>query len=149
MRTITLQQLIDAKACPQQVELFRKHFGESVRVTVPKARKYAQAFSWDFAARHFLDASALKAYDEATASAWEVYRESTASARKAYREAPASASARKAYDGVIASARKAYDEVIASARKTYDEVIASARKAYSEVVAVAFAAAYLSQEETK
>jgi transposase-like protein len=86
MRTITLQQLIDAKACPQQVELFRKHFGES---------------------------------------------------------------ARKAYDGVIASARKAYDEVIASARKTYDEVIASARKAYSEVVAVAFATAYLSQEETK
>jgi hypothetical protein len=147
MNTITLQQLIDAKACPQQVELFREHFGKSVRVTIPKGRKYAKVFDWDFAAHHFLDTSARKSYDEAIAPASKAYDEATVTASKAYHEAIAPAL--KVRSEATVTASKVRSEAIAPALKAYDEAIAPALKAYDEARAVAFATAYLSQEETK
>ena len=76
----TLKQLTDARACAEQVALFKATFGDSVNVTVAKARKVANKFDWDFAVR-FLDndgnheykrvrAPALAEYERVNAAAW-------------------------------------------------------------------------------
>jgi len=145
MKTITLQQLKDADACKAQVRLFEKTFGGEVEVTVGAALEYAQVFDFDFAARNFLEQAARKAYNEATAAAWKAYNEATAAARKAYDEAMAPAW--KAYYEAIAAAWKAYEKEKAPAWKAYEEAKAAARKAYEEATAVAFATAYLNQQE--
>jgi hypothetical protein len=109
MKTITLQQLTNVGACPPQVELFREHFGEAVRVTIPKARKYATDYHWHQAARCLLAGPARKVFNEATVTA-----------------------------------SKAYHEAVAlTCACTVTEW-----KKYKEAVAVAFATAYLSQEDT-
>lgn len=48
---ITKQMLVDANACSEQVEAFARLFGDSVNVTVAKARKVAHVFDWGFATR--------------------------------------------------------------------------------------------------
>ena len=63
-----IDRLIEAKACPGQVELFRTLFGESVNVTVARARKVADKFEWAWALR-LLDDQGCAAYEAATASA--------------------------------------------------------------------------------
>ena len=77
---ITVKQLRALGACEGQVELFEKTFGASVIVTEALCLKHADKFSWVWAAKNFLSALALKAYDEATASAWKTYGKATASA---------------------------------------------------------------------
>ena len=37
-RILTLQQLRDVHACDEQVKLFKQHFGDSVLVTVARAK---------------------------------------------------------------------------------------------------------------
>ena len=123
MKTITLKQLKDADACAKQVRLFEKTFGGEVEVTVGAALEYAHVFDFDFAARNFLEQAAWKDYKEETAAAW------------------------KAYNEAMAPAQKAYNEATAAAQKAYDEAKAPAWKAYEEEKAVAFATAYLNQQE--
>jgi maltose-binding protein MalE len=48
--TITVSMLNDHKACQEQIERFRKCFGESVKVTVRRAPSVANEFEWDLAA---------------------------------------------------------------------------------------------------
>ena len=67
-----LQMLIDEKACEQQVSLFRETFGESVNVTVARAKKVAGLFDWTFA-RRFLDEQGKADYDIFRAAAWADY----------------------------------------------------------------------------
>ena len=80
-----------AKACPEQVALFRAHFGDGGTVTLAKVRKVALLFNWNWAARFLLSpasraeyehvrASALAEYDSVRASAWAQYGRVTASA---------------------------------------------------------------------
>ena len=70
-----------AKACPEQVALFRAHFGDGGTVTLAKVRKVALLFNWDWAARFLLSpaswieyervkAPALAEYGRVKASAW-------------------------------------------------------------------------------
>ena len=50
MRVLTLQTLIDYGACEEQVEEFRKRFGENVEVTEKLAASVADEFDWNWAA---------------------------------------------------------------------------------------------------
>jgi chromosome segregation protein len=129
----TLQMLIDAKACSKQVALFRETFGDSVNVTVAKARKVAGEFDWDFA-RRFLDAPAQAAYLAATAPAQAAYDAAKAPAQAAYDAAKAEAWA--AYLAAMAEAWAAYDAATAPARAAYDAAKAEAwARAYIATVA--------------
>ena len=103
---LTKQMLIDAKACEDQVAAFERLFGDSVNVTVAKARKVAKVFEWDFA-RRFLDAeglaecervtaAALAEYERVRAAAWAEYKRVTAPALAEYERVRAAAWA-KAY----------------------------------------------------
>jgi len=66
MRTITAKMLEDAKACPGQVRLFRKLFGEKAKVTVKNCRKAAAAgLDLDWLLLNLLPESAWAAYEAA------------------------------------------------------------------------------------
>ena len=86
---ITLKQLTDARACSEQVALFEATFGDSVNVTVAKARKVAGKFDWCFAVR-FLDDEGSAAYEAAMAPADAAYKAARAPADAAYKAARAS-----------------------------------------------------------
>ena len=77
---ITKQMLIDAKACPEQVELFEEIFGDSVVVTLKRAEKVAHLFDWEWAIR-LLDATAQPEYMRATADAFAKYERAIVAAR--------------------------------------------------------------------
>ena len=73
-----------AKACPEQVALFRAHFGDGGTVTLAKVRKVAPLFNWDWAARFLLSPAswaeyervkvlARAEYDSVTVPAWAQY----------------------------------------------------------------------------
>ena len=51
-----------AKACPEQVALFRAHFGDGGTVTLAKVRKVAGLFNWDWAARFLLSPASRAEY---------------------------------------------------------------------------------------
>lgn len=79
----TIKMLTDANACTEQVELFRSLFGESVNVTVARARKVAGKFDWEFGLR-FLDSegmaehkrvrgAARAEYERVRGAAWAEY----------------------------------------------------------------------------
>ena len=81
---LTLQMLIDATACLQQVTLFKRQFGKSVDVANPPLGFELLLFDWDWGTR-FLDAPALADYDKATAAAWVDYDKATAPASADYK----------------------------------------------------------------
>ena len=91
-----------AKACPEQVALFRAHFGDGGTVTLAKVRKVAGLFSWDWAARFLL-----------SPASWAEYKRVTVPARAEY-------------ERVIASAWAQYERVIVPAWAQYGRVRASA-----------------------
>lgn len=87
MDYISVKHLKLAKACSEQVVLFRETFGESVGFSskeeaVALAVKYAQVFDFCFMGKEvFKDA-----YAESEATLWEAYKESEAPFWKAYEE---------------------------------------------------------------
>ena len=104
---ITATMLENARACSEQVMLFRATFGESVNVTIARARKVANKFDWNFAVR-FLDAEgqseykrvrglALAEYERVKGPAWAEYERVKGPAwASAYIATCARAKARKA-----------------------------------------------------
>ena len=121
---ITLKQLTDARACSEQVALFEATFGDSVNVTVARARKVSGLFDWDFA-RRFLDGEGKAAYEAAVAPAYA-----------AYKAAMAAASA-------MAPAYAAYKAARATAWAAYKAAMAPAYAAYEAAMAAAWASAYI------
>jgi hypothetical protein len=87
---MTKQMLIDAKACPSQVDLFEETFGDSVVVTIKRMEKVAHLFEWVWATR-LLDAQGRAEYDRAKAPARAEYRRVIAAADAEYDRATASA----------------------------------------------------------
>ncbi len=153
-RILTLQQLCDVHACDGQVELFKQHFGDSVLVTVARAKEFSTVFDFDFAARHFLSKAARKVYKDAYAPARKVHDDTRAAAWKVYEDAYAAAwdvyedartAALKVCDDTYAPARKVYEDAYAAAWKVYEDACAPAWKVYEDACAVAFATAYLSE----
>ena len=80
MKKITARKLESLGACPEQVAIFRRHFGAGVVPTLELVMRYAQVFDWDWAAKNLLSATADKAYQEATAPAYKAYRAARAQA---------------------------------------------------------------------
>ena len=99
---ITLQQLIDAGACKNQLELFAKLFGNSVEVTEERALLVVDQFDWSWAGR-LLSESACAEYDRVRALAWAEFNRVCALAWAEYDRVPKSAQAAE-YDRVSALA---------------------------------------------
>ena len=129
-RILTLQQLRDVRACDEQVELFKQHFGDSVLVTVARAKKFSTVFDFDFAARHFLSTAARKVYEDTRAAAWKVYNDTCAPALKVC-------------DDTRAREWEVYKDIYAAARKVYND----ACKVYNAACAAAFATVYINLTE--
>ena len=80
---ITAAQLEAARACNEQVQLFRKLFGDSVNVTVARARKVADQFDWNFA-QQFLDEEGQSEYKRVSGPAWSEYKRVSGAAWSEY-----------------------------------------------------------------
>src|SRR5208282_2710189 len=80
-----IQQLIDRKACQEQVDLFRAKFGESVDITEELCVSVATEFNFDWAAQELLTAPALAEYECVTAQALAEYERVTAQAQAEYK----------------------------------------------------------------
>ena len=107
-----------AKACPEQVALFRAHFGDGGTVTLAKVRKVAPLFNWDWAARCLLSPASWAEYERVKVLA------------------------RAEYDSVTVPAWAEYERVIASARAEYERVTALAWAEYARVKASAWFAGW-------
>ena len=122
MKTITLAQLRQARACWEQCDLFEQMFGKQVTVTVELAREHSAIFDWDWAASRLLSPADYEAYRAAVAPALATYKVTRDSAWAAYQAATD------------------------SAWVAYRATTAPARAAYRATTAVAFAEAYLATE---
>ena len=67
---ITLAQLRKLGACPDEVAIFEKLFGESVEVTEALCVKHAEKFDWDWAAKRLLTKTQLDEYERIEAQAF-------------------------------------------------------------------------------
>lgn len=173
-RIITLQQLKDARApraCTNQVQLFKKHFGQQVEVTIESATVVSSHFNFDFAAAHFLSPQAqaaykkiqvpaLEKYTNIEASAWQEYEKIKAGAREKHKniEAPVRTENKKARVRALAKQREIraatlveQKQVHVRAKAEYETARAAAWKEYEKVRASAWAKAYIndSQKEKK
>ena len=74
MKTITLKNLIDLKACQKQVDLFIQHFGESAKVTEANCIKAGLlGFDINWLADKTLSPKGLKKYNKALKPLWDEY----------------------------------------------------------------------------
>ena len=121
--------LIDADACPRQVDLFEKTFGDSVVVTVKRAEKVAALFDWEWAAQ-LLDAQGRAEYSRVIAAALAEYRR-------------AADAARAEWERVIEAARAEYERVIEAAWAEWERVIAPALAECDRATATAWATAFI------
>ena len=119
---ITKQMLIDADACPEQVDLFEEIFGDSVVVTISRAKKVARLFDWVWATR-LLDAQGRAEYDRVKAPAWDELDRAIAPAWAEYLRATATALAE--FNRVKAPAWAKYQRADATAWAEYKRVIAT------------------------
>lgn len=70
---ITIDNLREHNACPDQIVLFEERFGKSVMVTKARCLEYSLVFGFYWAARHLL-----------SSQAWPVYWGIKVAAQKAY-----------------------------------------------------------------
>jgi hypothetical protein len=89
-RILKLSTLIGLNACPDQVKLFRKTFGESVRVTERLCLSVIHEFNWCWAGEYLLSVSAhdkfwrvemkgsAECYMRPSARAWVKYQRAIA-----------------------------------------------------------------------
>ena len=93
-RILHLKTLQELGACANQVELFRKRFGKSVRVTKALCVKVAQDFNFDWAAQNLLTPKEWAEFERAVAAAWAEYKRAVAPAWAEYQRVVASAFAK-------------------------------------------------------
>lgn len=83
-RVITLATLKQAGACATQRELFNELFPNgspsTKRAALAAARRYADQFDWDWAARTLLSTSAQQTYESAHTPARQAYESARTSA---------------------------------------------------------------------
>ena len=147
----TIKMLTDARACSKQVKLFRSLFGESVNVTVARARKVADKFDWDFAAQ-FLDDEGRAEYQRVSGPAWAEFKRVSDAALAEYERVRDAAraeyervrdAARAEYERVSDAAWAEYERVRDAARAEYERVIDPALAEYERVIGPAWASAYI------
>jgi cell division septum initiation protein DivIVA len=111
---ITLEELKSKNACSEHLELFKKHFGESVKLTREVLiAAPSQGFNLDWLAENFLSEYQRAEYERVTADAWAEYKRVTAPALAEYERVTAPALAE--YERVEAQAWAEYKRVKAQA----------------------------------
>ena len=139
---ITKQMLIDAKACPDQVNLFEKTFGDSVIVTVSRAKKVANLFQWDWAIR-LLDGQGQAEYERVIAPALAECKRVIAAALAECKRVREAAWAEYRRFGATALAEAEYKRVEATARAEFERVTAPAWAECKRVEATSLATAFI------
>ena len=129
MKTLTIEQLVEAGACHEGIAWFRGRFGESVEVSEKAAESVARDIDWDWVAAHFLSAPAQAEYQRVTSPAWTEYERVIASAQAEYRR-------------VIRLSWAEYEQVRATAQSEYERAAAPAQAKYKRVTARTFARLY-------
>ena len=142
-KPINIELLKEHKACQNQVDKFKKFFGEEIIPTLELCLLHAQDFNFRWA-RIFLDEQSQEAFDEAVVLAKKAFEEAIAPAWKVYDEAIAPY--RKAYNEAIVPVCKIYDKAVVLAKKAYNEDTAPAWKVYDEAVALVWFNAWESQD---
>ncbi len=84
MKILHVDQLTKARACSEQIELFRSTFGESVNVTEALCAKYFDKFYWNWAAGNLLSAQGRAEYERVTGPALAEYERVTGPAWAEY-----------------------------------------------------------------
>jgi hypothetical protein len=134
---ITAQMLRDKGACSDQVAQFAELFPYGTRVNLRACRRAAkEELDLDWFADHFLTATALAAYKQATAPAWTAYKQAKAPALAAYKQATAPALAD-------------YEQAMAIALADYEQAMAPAWAAYKQAKATALVAAWKLQKAVR
>ena len=111
---VTKELLESHSACAEHVIVFAREWPDGCEVsTETVARAIALGMDIGWAAAHLLPSPAWRAYDEARATALRAYEEATAPALRAYEEARATAL--RAYEEATAPALRAYEEARATA----------------------------------
>ena len=88
MKSITSAMLVEAGACHDQLDLFRKTFPHGCRLTLANVQKaLSVGLDVDWAVERFATKSAQDAYYAATESAQDAYRAATKPALDAYHAA--------------------------------------------------------------
>lgn len=85
MKTIDVTFLKRKHACKEQIALFRRTFGESVKITRANCLKAAEVeLDFDWAAIKLLSSKALKTYSKEKISAWRDYEVTKVQAQNTY-----------------------------------------------------------------
>lgn len=138
---ITLDDIIGA--CEDEVEMFAYLFGERVVVTPNLAMQHADRFNFDWAASHLLKGHYLTSYLAATQSDREAFKAALGEAKGGYESDTAEARQRLIRDG---DSHRYRIETL-PARKAFFAATRKTRRAYMLVRAVAFAEAYIEQND--
>ena len=136
---ITKQMLLDKKACADQVELFEATFGDSVVVTVARAKKFAGLFNWKwgYAAARMLDDAAFAEYYRDIAPAQTKYYQDTSAGFAEWRRTPP-----PTYVLLFPTEGE-------SAFTKYNHILATALAEYSLAMATAFAKAFINMHKRR
>jgi hypothetical protein len=76
--TITVKQLRKLKACEEQVDLFKKLFGESVEITEALIKEHSAKFDIYWLAKNLFSGSLLATYEASRDQLWATYEASHA-----------------------------------------------------------------------
>ena len=103
MKTLLKSTILSFRPCQDQANLLDKTFpGESILLTLANCQKAVrEGLNLYWLAEKLFPATALKAYQDATAPAWKAHQDATDTALKAYKDA--TATAWKAYQDATAT----------------------------------------------
>lgn len=86
MNRITVEVLLEHRACPMACEVFAREWPDGAEVTLENALRAFELRLYLYWARRLMSPAARHAYDEVTAPARRAYNEAIATARRAYEE---------------------------------------------------------------
>jgi hypothetical protein len=137
---IPLTMLNDAGACSDQGDLFKSLYGDSVNVTVARAKKVAHKFNWEFAVR-FLDEQGRAEYERIKGAAWAEYQRIEGPALAEYKRIKGAALAE--YERIKGAALAEYECIEGPAWAKYKRIQGPAWAEYKRIKGAALAEAYI------
>jgi hypothetical protein len=142
---ITLEMILDAKACPDQVALFNHCYPIGFAVVTPENVLAAIVDGIDihWAVAKLLRGEFRRSYNAAIAKLHEAFIAAIAEAEKVYDAAKAEA--HRAYYVTLVGPYEVLNSAISEARKAYHAAKAEANRAYNPVLAQAFSNAFNAQ----
>ena len=105
---ITLDMLINKKACQEQIDLFKQCFGESVEITEDLCLKYSNEFHINWLIDNMLNEEQRELYYTIQAPAWKKYLAIQESVYEEYKAIQGPAY--EEYEAIEAPALEAYDK---------------------------------------